>query len=123
MWQLKLKINKGKKLNVFLPEVLESYKVLKNENPELRIGKVKFYSFRPKYVVLSPIKEVCLCVYCAKFNLFLTSLLILRGSKASELHEIRSQIMNAITCSEPFDLCFLQEYKICPPVRALRLTF
>ena len=37
-----------------------------------------------------------------------------RGSNITELDELRSEIINATKCSEPSDLCYLQEYKICP---------
>ena len=80
----------------------------------MRIGKSKFYSLRPKYVLLSPVKEVYLCIYCANYDLFLTSLINFRGSNLTKLDEIRSQIINATICSEPSDLCYLQECQICP---------
>ena len=103
---------KEKKVKRFLTQSLKAtYKAFKNDYPELRIVKSKFYSLRPKYVLLSPVKEVCLCIYCANYELFLTSLINFRGSNVTELDEIRSQIINATMCS---DLCYLQECKICP---------
>ena len=110
-----VKINdKKKKVKRFLTRSLKAtYKAFKNNYPELRIDKSKFYNLQPKYVLLSPIKEFCLCIYCANYNLFLTSLINFRGSNVTELDEIRSQIINATMCSEPSDLCYLQECKIC----------
>ena len=36
-----------------------------------------------------------------------------RGSKITELDELQSEIINATKCSEPSDLCYLQECRIC----------
>ena len=36
------------------------------------------------------------------------------GSSVAELDEIRSEMINATMCSEPSDLCYLQECKMCP---------
>ena len=117
---IKVNNKKEKKVKRFLTRSLkETYKVFKNDNPELRIGKSKFYSLRPKYVLLSPIKEVCLCIYCANYDLFLTSLINFRGSNVTELDESRSQIINTTMCSEPSDLCYLQECKICPGIKGI----
>ena len=90
---IKLNNKKDKKVKRFLTRSLkETYKVFKNDNPELRTGKSKFYSLRPKYVLLSPIKEVCLCIYCANYDLFLTSLINFRGSNVTELDKSRHLI-------------------------------
>ena len=80
----------------------------------MRIGKSKFYSLRPKYVLLSPIKAFCLCIYCASYDLFFKSLINFRGSSVAELDAIQSEMTNATMCSEPSDLCYLQECKMCP---------
>ena len=112
---VKINDNKEKKVKCFLTRSLKAtYETLINDYPELRIGKSKFYSLRPKYVLLSLIKEVCFCIYCANHDLFLTSLINFRGSNVTDLDEIRSQIINETMCSEPSDLCCLQECKICP---------
>ena len=103
-------IKKRRKLNVSLLEVRSlkaTYETFKNDYPELRIGKSKFYSLQPRYVLLSPIKEVCLCIYCANYDLFLTSLINFRGSSVAELDEIRSEMINATMCSDSSDLCYL----------------
>ena len=111
----KLNDKKEKKVKRFLTRSLKAtYEIFKNDYPELRIGKSKFYSLRPKYVLFSPIKEVCLCIYYANYNLFLTSLINFRGCSVAELDEIRSEMINATMCSEPSDLCYLQECKMCP---------
>ena len=36
-----------------------------------------------------------------------------RGSSITELDELQSEIIDATKCSEPSDLCYLQECKIC----------
>ena len=76
---------------------------------------------RPKYFLLSPIKEVRLCIYCANYDLFLTSLINFRGSSVAELGEIRSEMINATMCSEPSDLCYSQECKMCPDSNGITL--
>ena len=76
---VKINDKKEKKVKRFLTRSLKAtYEKFKNDYPELRIGKSKFYSLQPKYVLLSPIKEVCLCIYCANYDLFLTSLINFR---------------------------------------------
>ena len=72
--QDRVKINdkKEKQVKRFLTRSLKAtYETFKKDYPELRIGKSKFYSLRPKYVLLSPIKEVYLCIYCANMIYFL----------------------------------------------------
>ena len=62
---VKINDKKEKKVKRFLTRSLKAtlkHETFKNDYPELRIGKSKFYSLRPKYVLLSPIKEVCLCI-------------------------------------------------------------
>ena len=111
---VKINDKKEKKIKRFITRSLKAtYETFKNDYPELRIGKSKFYSLRPKYVLLSPIKEVCLCIYCANYDLFLTSLINFRGNSVAELDEIRSEMINATMCSEPSDLYYLQECKMC----------
>ena len=44
----------------------------------------------------------------------MTPLINFRGSGVAELDEIRSEMINATMCSEPSDLCYLQECKMCP---------
>ena len=115
-------IKKEKKVKRFLTRRLTAmYKAFKNDYPELRISKSKFYSLWPKYALLSPIKEVCLYIYSENYDLFLTSLINFRGSNAAELDEIWSQIINATMCSELSDLCYLQKFKIC--LASKRITF
>ena len=112
-----VKINDKNEKNVkrFLTRSLKAtYETFKNDYPELRVGKSKFYSLRPKYVLLSPINDVCLCIYCANYDLFLTSLINFRGSNVAEFDEIRSEMINATMCSEPSHLCYLHECKMCP---------
>ena len=104
---VKINDKNEKKVKRFLTRSLKAtYETFKNDYPELRIGKSKFYSLRPKYVLLNPIKEVCLCIYCANYDLFLTSLINFRGSSVAELDKIRSEMINATMCSEPSDLLF-----------------
>ena len=58
-----VKINDKTEKNVkrFLTQSLKAtYKAFKNDYPELKMGKLNFYILRPKYVLLTPIKEVCL---------------------------------------------------------------
>ena len=118
---VKINDKKEKEVKRFLTQSLKAtYKAFKNDYLELR-SKSTLYSLRPKYVLLSPIKEVCLCIYCANYDLFLTSLINFRGSNITELDELRSEIINATKCSEPSDLCYLQERKICPGSN--RITF
>ncbi|WP_316206557.1 hypothetical protein, partial [Escherichia coli] len=112
---VKINNTKTKKVKRFLTRSLkETYSQLRKENPNLQIGKSKFYSLRPSFVLTSPVKEACLCVHCENFELFLTSLIPFRGDKNSELDSIRSEITNTMLCSEPSDSCFLQECKDCP---------
>ena len=117
---VKINDKKEKKVKRFLTRCVKAtYKAFKNDYSELRIGKWKFYSLRPKYVLLSPVKKVCLCSYCANYDLFLMSLINFRESNVTELDEIRSQIINATMCSEPSDLYYLQEFKIFPGIKGI----
>ena len=55
---VKINDKKEKKVTRFLTRSLKAtYKAFENDYPELRIGKSKFYSLRPKYVLLSPSKK------------------------------------------------------------------
>ena len=51
---VKINDKKEKEVKRFLTRSLKAtYKTLKNNYPELRIGKSKFYNLRPKYVLLT----------------------------------------------------------------------
>ena len=55
----------------------------------------------------------------SNYDLFLTSLINFRGNNVTEMDGIRSQIINATMCSEPSDLCYLQECKIFPGIKGI----
>lgn len=48
--------------------------MFKVTNLDISTALPKFYSCRPKWVLLVPHQEVCLCVYCANAKLYVSAL-------------------------------------------------
>ena len=60
---VKINDKKEKKVERFRTRSLKAtYETLKNDYPELRIGKSKFYSLRPKYVLVQSKKFVSVSI-------------------------------------------------------------
>lgn len=114
---------KEKKVKRFLTRSLkEAYKLFKQEHPEIKMGITKFYTLRPKFVMLSPCKDVCLCIYCANFDLYVNSINNLMGGKYSDLDKVRSKLLSAIVCSNSSEQCFFQECTACPGSEGISLN-
>lgn len=68
----------------YMPRIFDSlntrgYCVFKVSNLDISTALPKFYSCRPKWVLLVPHQEVCLCVYCADAKLYVCALKCFMG--------------------------------------------
>lgn len=78
-----LKINKVKR---FLTRSMqEIYHIFQEKNTNFKISKAKFYMLRPKWVMINPSQEVCLCIYCTNFELCVVALRNVKKDITSDL--------------------------------------
>lgn len=99
--------------------IREIYQKLTEENPTIKISRAKFYSLRPKWVIIDPPTEACLCLYCANFELCITALKSLRKDLSSNSKEVQEELFSIITCASIRDECKLQTCQKCPGVNAI----
>ena len=106
---------KTKKVKRFLTRSMkEMYKLFREQNPEMDIGKSKFYELRPKWVIPHPPSDSCICVYCENLNLMLSALNNFIQNKNCNVSNLESKIMSSIFCSQDNKLCLLGECEKCP---------
>lgn len=111
---------KVKKVKRFLTRSMkEVYVLMKEENPGIKISKSKFYSMRPKYVLINPFNDVCLCIYCANFELLLIALKNFMSQTSVELSTLRSKVLFSVVCSSATESCYFQECDSCPGVKGM----
>ena len=61
---------------ILMTTVMEAFKQFKTENPEMKIGKSKFASLRPRHVLPVSDKDhnVCCCTYHENFEMVLNGI-------------------------------------------------
>ncbi|XP_077557118.1 uncharacterized protein LOC144171819 [Haemaphysalis longicornis] len=96
--------------------IREAFRIYKERNPDSSIGLTKFYSLRPRWVKCSPQQEVCVCVYCANYELYVAALENASNSKIDA-----SGLIAAFLCTPASDNCFLGECDKCPKGESLTL--
>lgn len=105
---------KEKKIKRFLTRsIKEVYDLLKEQNPKVSISRSKFYQLRPKWVLLQPFNNSCLCVYCANFDLMVTALNNVLKTSKSEFAALKKKLLSMIVCSTENDSCVLRECSTC----------
>lgn len=89
--------------------VRESYSLFKQENPQMKIGLTKFYTLRPKWVLLTAPANSCLCIYCENFQLMLNALAKFTNVRNTE--EIEKKPFSSIVCNVDNLNCIFQDCK------------
>lgn len=89
--------------------IREAYRQYKTAHPASKLGLTKFYSLRPKWVVLSPYREECVCSYCANFSLCVNAINSISEGSFSE-----EQLKAMCMCSPATEQCERGECRICP---------
>ncbi|KAH9372824.1 hypothetical protein HPB48_017632 [Haemaphysalis longicornis] len=93
-----------------------AFRIYKERNPDSSIGLTKFYSLRPRSVKCSPQQEVCVCVYCANYELYVAAVENASNSKIDA-----SGLITAFLGTPASDNCFLGECDKCPKGESLTL--
>lgn len=97
--------------------VREAYRLFREANPNTSIGLSKFYSLRPKWVLLAPHQEVCLCIYCANATECVSALQdVTDGAYTADF------LKELCLCSSPTSDCFLGHCDYCAKEDALTAT-
>lgn len=97
-----------KKVKRFMTRIIgKTYHIFKENDPQINLGKLKFYSLRPKWLLIHPLKEVCVCIYCANFDICL----------------IRKKLLSLVVCPPPTNECKLDECKNCPGASSITIEF
>ena len=89
----------------------------------ITISRSKIYQLRPKWVLIQPLNNSCLCVYCANFDLIVTALKIVLKKSKSEFLTLKQEILPMIACSIENDSCILRECKICKDITITEENF
>ncbi|XP_075535180.1 uncharacterized protein LOC142570720 [Dermacentor variabilis] len=97
--------------------VRETYRLFKEANPDTPIGLSKFYSLRPKWVLLAPQQQVCLCIYCANATQCISALEELTEGAYTITH-----LEELCLCTSPTTDCFLGDCDYCANEDALTTT-
>ena len=92
--------------------IKETFDVYKKEYPISHIGRSKFYALRPKWVVPNPPRDVCLCVYCANFELCLVTLKNMLVDVTYET--LITHVKSLVVCDVGRNPCMFQECGDCP---------
>lgn len=115
-----IKINKVKR---FLTRSMqEIYHIFREKNPNFKISKAKFYMLRPKWVMINPSQEVCLCIYCTNFELCVVALKNVKKDITSDLKILQEDLFSKIMCNSDNDLCKLGECEECPGVSGISVS-
>lgn len=101
--------------------VIEMFRIFREKNPHIKVGKTKFYELRPKWVKIHPPQDTCLCVYCENFRLILVALGKLISQR--DVDALKEFILSGIVCSRQNDNCVLQECQNCPGKEAITTDF
>lgn len=115
---------KVKRVKRFLTRsIKEICKIIYDDNPSIKskIGKSKIYSLRPKWVILHPPSDTCLCVYCENWNLMLIALKNYLKDRQCNSLDIESIIFSSLYCSKDDMKCVLSECKNCPKEDSIQL--
>lgn len=113
---------KIKKAKRFLTRsVYEIFQLFQNQHPEAKIGRTKFYSLRPKWVVIDPPKEVCLCIYCSNFELCLIGLKNIRKERYADMQNIQKEVLALVLCSPATEDWIFQNCSECPGADGITL--
>ena len=101
----------GKKVYLQLT-LLELYAVFKAENPDIKIGKSKFCSLRPKNVLLSSETphNICLCTYHENIIMILEAL-HKYSQKMIPLYS--SSFRDQMVCENATTSCWFNQCEIC----------
>ncbi|CAN7995163.1 unnamed protein product [Ixodes pacificus] len=94
----------------------EAYGVNKLAHPSSAIGLTKFISLRPQWVKCLPHREVCVCTYCANFQLCLVGLKNTTGDSLSA-----EDVQALCVCPQPTSPCFLGKCDQCSRAEELTL--
>ena len=106
---------KVKKIKRYLTRsIREIYNIFREKNPNSKMSETKFYTLRPKWVLIDPPKEGCLCVYCANFELCLIALKNLKKDTTFNAKLVREELFSTIMCDSSSDKCIFDECKECP---------
>ncbi|GFO14380.1 otu domain-containing protein 5 [Plakobranchus ocellatus] len=111
-------IQNGKKeriqKKILLMNVMEAYRLFKEEHGEIKIGKSKFASLRPKHVCIcsDTDQNVCCCIYHENFTLMIEAL-----RKINKDIPYEEELLNLAVCSPSTLSCHLGECNQCPDVQ------
>lgn len=112
-----------KKVKRFLTRsIKDMYNILVETNPMVKIGKSKFYSLRLKWVIIDSPREVCVCIYCANYELCLITLMTLLNEKSSNLNHLSQMVFSSIMCSSASKTCIFGECELCPGSESLTIA-
>ena len=85
------------KIKRFLTRTIkEICDLIMKQNSEVTISRSKIYPLRPKWVLIQPLNNSCLCVYCANFDLIVTALKIVLKKSTSEFLTLKQEILSMI---------------------------
>ena len=94
--------------------VKEVFSIFKEQNPGVKVSRAKLYSLRPKWVIIYPFSDVCVCAYCANFDLLLTSLKNVTNQTVSQFKDYIKQILSLVCSTQNNVYCYLQGCEKCP---------
>lgn len=104
---------KVKKFKRFLTRsIREMYTLFAKDNSEVKIGRTKFYSLRPSWVIPHPDKNTCLCIYCTNFDL-IVALKNFKNNKSVTVENLRTTLLSSVVCSREKLECAFQECEKC----------
>lgn len=92
--------------------IKETFALYKKEHSIFHIGRSKFYALRPKWVVPHPPRDVCLCVYCANFELCIITLKNLLDGVSYDT--LAGCVRSLVVCDVERETCLFQECGECP---------
>lgn len=92
--------------------IKETFALYKKEHSGFHIGRSKFYALRPTWVVPHPPRDVCLCVYCANFELCVVTLKNLLEDVTYDT--LVGCVKSRVVCDIERETCLFQECGDCP---------
>ena len=97
-----------KPIRYMLMSLYEAYQRFVEKEPNMRVGKSKFCSLRPKWVKTITPHDGCACVYHQNPTLMITAWSRISG-RTTEL----KGLINEVICSPPHPMCYTQECTLC----------
>ncbi|KAK2548197.1 hypothetical protein P5673_031662 [Acropora cervicornis] len=121
---LSVKTSEGRELRqkrLLLVNVNEAYELFKKEEPDLKIGRSKFASLRPRQVIPMSLhdQEVCMCKYHENINMILDGL----KNILPEVPKYTEDLLIQTVCSLNQAKCIERECQACGTAKPLDELF